>query len=166
MTRMTVTANATRVSSAGASDRRVRKRELLRRDLAREDEIADRHGVQRGDENGSGCDVLRDLRHRIERRRSDVDRGLDRRVHELRDEDERDREQQDRQLELARAESDCSDENGSRKSEVDPEIPLRADGVHDPFGREVEALEQGLAPLAGHPRTCSSSRVSISTPWS
>ena len=68
---------------------------------------------------------------------------------------------------LRRAESDCGDENGGRDSEVDPEVPLRADGVHDPFGREVEALEQGLAPLPGHPpRTCSFSRASISSPWS
>ena len=73
---------------------------------------------------------------------------------------------QDRQLELARAEPDRRDENGGREREVDPHVPLRADDVDDPFDREVEALEEGLAPLAGHPRTCSSSRVSISSPWS
>jgi len=62
---------------------------------------------------------------------------------------------EDRQLELARAESDRCDENGGRKREVDPEIPLCPDCVHDPFGREVEALEQRLAAPRGHAPACS-----------
>ena len=68
----------------------------------REDEVADRDGVDRRDQHGAGRDVLRELRHRVERGGGDVDRRLERGVDHLRDQHERDREQQRDQLELAR----------------------------------------------------------------
>src|SRR5262249_7157584 len=77
-----------------------------------------------------------------------------------------DGQEQDRELELAGSETDRRDENSDRDGEVDPQVPLRPDRVHDSLGREVEALEERLAALPCHVREYASSRASISSPWS
>ena len=110
-------------------------------DLAREDEVADRDGDGGRDQHGAGGDVLRQLRHRVERGRRDVDRRLDGRVQHLRDQDERDREQQRDQLQLVDAGDERRDQHEHRDGEVDPHVPLRAEHVDDPLEGEVERLD-------------------------
>ena len=166
MTTMIVTASATSVSSSGTFGELVEEARAPVGDGAGEHEVADGDRVQRGDEHRACGDVLRDLGHRVERGRGDVDGRLDRGVHELGDEHERDREQEHHQLDLRDAEGERRDQDGDGDGEVDPEVPLRPQGVDDALGRVVEALEEGLARLARCHRECSSSRVSISSPCS
>jgi hypothetical protein len=146
----------------------------------REDEVADAERGHGRDQDGARRHVLRQLRVRVERRRGDVDRSLDRRVDHLRDEHERDGEQERDQLEAADPECGRGGDHGDRDREVDSEVPLRAEDVDDPLERVVEAVEQrrrtaGCRRRARRPRPlrrrdgrhrCSASRASISSPWS
>jgi hypothetical protein len=147
---MTVTTSAMTVICAGASR------------LAGEDEVADGDGVDRGDENGAGGDVLRQLRHRIERRRRSVDRPLDGGVDHLGDKHECDRKKECDQLQPRHADGDGDDEYRDGDGKVDAHVALRAQHVDDALDRVVEALDDG------RPRShaCPRSRASISAPWS
>ena len=129
--------------------------------LACEHEVADGDGVDRGDQDRAGRDVLRQHRHRVEGRRRRVDRPFDGGVDHLRDEHERDREQQRDQLDLRDADGGGDDENRDRDGEVEPHVALRAQHVDDALDREVEALDDR------RPRShaCVRSRACISTPW-
>src|SRR5206468_9696123 len=107
------------------------------------------------------------LRHRVERGRGDIDRRLDRGVHELRDENERDRDEQRDQLDLRDSERNGRDQDERGDGEVDPEVPLRPKRVDEAFGGVIEAAEERGAPLAWrHVVEYAISRSSMSSPWS
>ena len=105
ITRIVVRTSATSVSEAGAFESRSRSRRAAVGDLAGEDEVADRYGDGRRDQDRAGSDVLRELGHRVEGGRGDVDGRLDGGVDHLRDQDEGDREEERNQLELVHADA-------------------------------------------------------------
>ena len=83
------------------------------------------------------------------------------------DQDERDRDEKRDQLDPPHSEGDGGDQHCGGDAEVDPHVALGAEDVDHALEREVEALEEGRSPA----RSCahdasSSSRVSITSPWS
>ena len=97
--------------------------------------------VDRRDQHPAGGDVLGDLGERVERRRGDVDRRLERRVQHLGDQHERDPDDQRQQLDLLHPDGQRRGPGRRRDGEVDPHVPLGAEHVDDPLEREVEGLD-------------------------
>ncbi len=124
-------------------------------DLAREDEVADGDRVDRRDQHRAGGDVLGELRHRVERRRRDVDRRLRRRVFSI-------SAISTNVIEISSAISSsfvtfttsAKMSTTTRDREMDAHVSLRAEHVDDPLERVVEGVEDApdAAPSRGSSR--------------